>query len=212
MAGRFPGAPDVAQFWRNLREGVESISFFTDEQLAQAGVPHELLEDERYVKARPVLDDIDCFDAPFFGYSAREAQSTDPQQRVFLECCWEALEDAGYAPRSCPGHVGVFAGTNISTYLRTLHEAGALGQDISDIEAVVGNDKDALTTNVSYRLNLTGPSIAVQTFCSTSLVAVHLAGRSLRAGECDVALAGGVSIRVPDRVGHLCRKGPDAVA
>jgi len=207
MAGRFPGARDVEEFWRNLREGVESISFFTEEELIAAGVPAEQVRQENYVKARPVLDGADRFDAGFFGYSPREAELTDPQHRVFLECAWHALEHAGYAPRSYPGQVGVFAGTNISTYLRALYEAGALDDQVSDYQAVIGNDKDALTTTVSYKLDLTGPSLAVQTFCSTSLVAVHLAVQSLRGGECDMALAGGVSIRVPDRIGHLYTEG-----
>jgi acyl transferase domain-containing protein len=207
MAGRFPGARDIAQFWHNLRDGVETIRFFEDEELSAAGVPRERLAQENYVKARPVLDDVDAFDAEFFGYSPREAELTDPQQRLFLECSWQALEDAGYAPRSYPGAVGVFGGTNISTYLRNLHDAGALTDDVSDYQVVMGNDKDALTTTVSYKLGLTGPSMAVQTFCSTSLVAAHVAARSLAAGECDVALAGGVSIRVPDRVGHLYTPG-----
>jgi acyl transferase domain-containing protein/acyl carrier protein len=203
LAGRFPGARDAGQFWDNLRNGVESVTFFSDEEMLAAGVPAELLQSANYVKARPVLDDVDRFDAGFFGYSPREAQFTDPQHRVFLECAWTALEDAGYAPRSHPGSVGVFAGENISTYLRYLHEVGALDGGLSEYETVIGNDKDALTTTVSYKLDLTGPSLAVQTFCSTSLVAVHLAAQSLRVGECDMALAGGVSVRVPDRIGHL---------
>ncbi len=202
MAGRFPGAGDVEAFWQNLRDGVESISFFTDRELLESGVDPETLSGPDYVKARPVLDGVEEFDAAFFGYSPREAELTDPQQRLFLECSWHALESAGYAPRSSPGAVGVFGGTNISTYLHQLYASGDLDGDVSDYQAVIGNDKDALTTTVSYRLDLTGPSLAVQTFCSTSLVAVHLAVRSLRGGECDLALAGGVSVRVPDRVGH----------
>jgi acyl transferase domain-containing protein len=207
MAGRFPGAPDTDQFWRNLRDGKESIRFFSDEELLAAGVPAEQIALPNYVKARPVLDDVDLFDAGFFGYSPKEATLTDPQQRVFLECCWHALENAGYAGPAYDGLVGVFAGTNISTYLLRLHQAGGLDSGISDYQVVIGNDKDSLTTAVSYKLNLTGPSMAVQTFCSTSLLAVHLASQSLRGGESDIALAGGVSIRVPDRIGHLYTEG-----
>ncbi|GAA4552146.1 type I polyketide synthase [Amycolatopsis samaneae] len=207
MAGRFPGAPDIDRFWRNLSEGRESIRFFTDEELLAAGVPAEQLALPNYVKARPVLDDVDLFDAGFFGYSPKEATLTDPQQRVFLECCWHALEHAGYAGPGYEGLVGVFAGTNISTYLMRLNEAGQLDAGVSDYQVVIGNDKDSLTTAVSYKLDLTGPSMAVQTFCSTSLLAVHLGMRSLRSGESDVVLAGGVSIRVPDRIGHLYTEG-----
>ncbi|GIJ48807.1 hypothetical protein Val02_56930 [Virgisporangium aliadipatigenens] len=201
MAGRFPGAADVERFWANLRDGVESIARFTPDELIAAGVPAEQVHDPAYVPARPVLDGIDLFDAGFFGYSPREAELTDPQHRIFLECAWHALENSGYAGDAA-APVGVFAGTNISTYLAGLYRAGHLTDQVNDYQAVIGNDKDALATTVSYKLNLTGPSMAVQTFCSTSLVAVHLAAQSLRAGECELALAGGVSVRVPDRVGH----------
>ncbi|WP_155349073.1 type I polyketide synthase [Acrocarpospora pleiomorpha] len=204
MAGRFPGAADVDAFWRNLRDGVESISFFTPEELKAAGVDEALIHDPAYVPARPILDDIAGFDAQFFGISPRMAALTDPQQRAFLEVCWEALEQAGYAAPEHRGRVGVYGGTNISTYLlqmgdRLLSE----DEDVSHYEIIMGNDKDALTTTVSYLFDLYGPSVAVQTFCSTSLVAAHLAVQSLRAGECELALAGGVSIRVPDKVGHI---------
>lgn len=207
MAGRFPGAKDVAAFWRSLCAGEELISFFTPEELVEAGVPAELAHDPAYVPARPILDDIAGFDAGFFGISPRMAALTDPQQRLFLEVCWEALEQSGYCRPEHRGRVGVFGGTNISTYL-----LGALGQlsmheDLSEYELIMGNDKDALTTTVSYLFDLHGPSVAVQTFCSTSLVAVHLAVRSLRSGDCEMALAGGVSIRVPDKQGHLSTPG-----
>ncbi|WP_194243996.1 type I polyketide synthase [Nonomuraea phyllanthi] len=205
MAGRFPGAPDVEAFWRNLRDGVESISFFTEEELLASGVDPEQVRDPAYVPARPVLDDVGGFDAAFFGMSPRMAAITDPQQRAFLEVCWEALEQAGYAAPEHRGRVGVFGGANISTYLLRLtgQLLGGGQQEFSDFEVIMGNDKDALTTTVSYLFDLYGPSVAVQTFCSTSLVAAHLAVQSLRNGECELALAGGVSIRVPDRVGHL---------
>ncbi|GAA3836685.1 hypothetical protein GCM10022226_68320 [Sphaerisporangium flaviroseum] len=207
MAGRFPGAADVGAFWRNLREGVESISFFSEEELLASGVDPELIRDPSYVPARPVLDDISGFDAAFFGISPRMAAITDPQQRAFLEVCWEALEQSGYAAREHRGRVGVFGGTNISTYLLQMGERLLSDdEDVSHYEIIMGNDKDALTTTVSYLFDLYGPSVAVQTFCSTSLVAAHLAVQSLRSGDCELALAGGVSIRVPDRVGH--RFGP----
>ena len=206
MAGRFPGAGDVAEFWRNLCDGVESISFFSKEELLAAGVPEQVIDDPSYVPARPVLDDITGFDAGFFGISPRMAALTDPQQRLFLEVCWEGLEQAGYAAPEHRGRVGVYGGTNLSTYLLQMPEGSVTGGDVSTYEIIMGNEKDALTTTVSYLFDLNGPSVAVQTFCSTSLVATHLAVQALRNGECELALAGGVSIRVPDRVGH--RFGP----
>ncbi|RKN05087.1 type I polyketide synthase [Streptomyces radicis] len=203
MAGRFPGAGDVDTFWRNLCDGVESISFFTPEEMIAAGVDPETARDPAYVAARPVLDDVTGFDAAFFGLSPRMAALTDPQQRLFLEVCWEALEHSGYARPEHRGRVGVFGGCNLSTYLLGIADRFTSDEDASIYELVMGNDKDALTTTVSYLLDLRGPSVAVQTFCSTSLVAVHTAIRGLRAGDCEMALAGGVSVRVPDRVGHL---------
>ncbi|MGV9967043.1 SDR family NAD(P)-dependent oxidoreductase [Streptomyces olivaceus] len=202
LTGRFPGAPDVDTFWRNLSDGVESVSWFSDEELLASGLTPEQIQDPAYVPARPVLDDIRSFDAGFFGYNPRDASRTDPQHRLFLECCWEALESGGYGTSRGRGRVGVFAGANFSTYL--LLQAGELA-DAGEADVygtVIGNDKDSLATDVSYRLGLTGPSMSVQTFCSTSLVALHLACQSLRGGECEMALAGGVGIHIPDRVGH----------
>jgi acyl transferase domain-containing protein/acyl carrier protein len=210
MAGRFPGAGDVAEFWRNLCDGVESISFFSTEEMIEAGVDPEVARDPAYVAARPVLEDITGFDAAFFGLSPRMAALTDPQQRLFLEVCWEALEQSGYARPEHRGRVGVFGGCNLSTYLLGMagqFAEGATDSDVSMYELVMGNDKDALTTTVSYLFDLRGPSVAVQTFCSTSLVAVHTAIRSIRGGDCEMALAGGVSIRVPDKIGHLHTQG-----
>ncbi|MFB9683537.1 type I polyketide synthase [Amycolatopsis plumensis] len=204
MAGRFPGAGTVDEFWRNLCDGVESITFFSPDELIAAGVDPAQVRDPAYVPARPVLDDVTGFDAAFFGLSPRMAALTDPQQRLFLEVCWEALEGAGYArPGDERGRVGVFGGCNLSTYLLGIAGQFTSDADASIYELVMGNDKDALTTTVSYLFDLRGPSMAVQTFCSTSLVAVHTAMRSLRAGDCEMALAGGVSVRVPDRIGHL---------
>jgi acyl transferase domain-containing protein len=203
MSGRFPGAGDVAEFWRNLRGGVESISFFSEEELLASGVDPAQIHDPNYVPARPVLADVAGFDAAFFGISPRMAALTDPQQRLFLEVCWEALEQAGYAAPEERGRVGVYGGANISTYLLGMPEETIVNGDVSTYEIIMGNDKDALTTTVSYLFDLYGPSVAVQTFCSTSLVATHLAVRSLRSGECEMAIAGGVSIRVPQKVGHV---------
>ncbi|HEY7594438.1 MAG TPA: SDR family NAD(P)-dependent oxidoreductase, partial [Actinophytocola sp.] len=201
MAGRFPGASDVDKFWSNIREGVESISFFTEDELRASGVDPEVFGDPAYVPARPVLDEVTTFDAAFFGMNPRMAALTDPQQRMFLEVCWEALEQAGYVVPEGRGRVGVYGGANISTYLLRTPEMLS-GDEYSIYEVIMGNDKDALTTTVSYLLDLYGPSVAVQTFCSTSLVATHMAVQSLRLGECEMALAGGVSIRVPDKIGH----------
>src|SRR5947209_4837286 len=205
MTGRFPGASTLEQFWDNLRNGVESISFFSDEELTEAGVPPHLLQNPTSVKARPILTDIEYFDAAFFGYSPREAELLDPQHRLFLECAWEALQMAGYDATTYDGLVGVFGGTTISTYL--LSRASSILGSVDDYQVVISNDKDSLTTTVSYKLNLKGPSFAVQTFCSTSLVATHLACQSLLNGECDIALAGGVSVRVPSKGGHLYQEG-----
>ncbi|WP_267715823.1 type I polyketide synthase [Streptomyces sp. CoH17] len=202
LAGRFPGAADVDAFWANLSGGVESVTRFTEEELLASGVPAAQIHDPDYVPARPVLDDIRSFDAEFFGYSPRDAAITDPQHRLFLECCWEALEYGGYGARDGRGRVGVFGGTNLSTYLMR-HAATVTGAGEADVySSVIGNDKDSLATGVSYKLGLTGPSLSVQTFCSTALVALHLACQSLRSRECELALAGGVGIHVPDRVGH----------
>ncbi|MEM8530260.1 MAG: SDR family oxidoreductase [Chloroflexota bacterium] len=209
MSGRFPGAATIDAFWHNLRHGVESLTYFTDEELLQSGVDPDVVKDTAYVNARPVLDveHVETFDAPFFGFSPREAELTDPQQRLFLECCWEALEHAGYDAQRYPGLIGLFGGSNISTYMLSLMKSGQALAGVNDYQLVAGNDKDALTTSTSYKLNLRGPSLAVQTFCSTSLVAVHLACQSLTNGECDIALAGGVSVRVPHRIGHLYQEG-----
>jgi len=211
MSGRFPGAPDLQTFWQNLHDGVESITFFTDEELKTAGVSAAELAHSNYVKARPILEDVDQFDATFFGFNPREAELTDPQHRLFLECAWEAMEIAGYDPKTYPGLVGVFGGMGLSFYLLGMTQdpefLRSLGAYEASYQLAVGNDKDSLTTAVSYKLNLKGPSLSVQTFCSTSLVAVHLACQSLRNGECDMALAGGVSVRVPVRAGYIAAEG-----
>ncbi|HEX7772880.1 MAG TPA: type I polyketide synthase, partial [Pyrinomonadaceae bacterium] len=154
-----------------------------------------------------VIEDIEQFDAELFGFSPREAEVMDPQHRLFLECAWEVLERSGYDPWSYQGSVGVFAGSNLSTYLLRLHADAKVRESVNMLQAILGNDKDSLTTMVSYKLNLRGPSIAVQTFCSTSLVAVHMACQSLRGGECSMALAGGIRIVVPSRQGYLFERG-----
>ncbi|KYF70741.1 SDR family NAD(P)-dependent oxidoreductase [Sorangium cellulosum] len=207
MAGRFPGARDVAAFWRNLCAGVESVSILTEEELLGAGVDPALIARPEYVRARAVLDDIDMFDAELFGFTPREAAALDPQHRLFLECAWEAFENAGIDPERAGGPVGVYAGSSLSGYLAHLFPDGPRLQSAADVAALLALDKDFLATRVSYKLNLEGPSIAVQTACSTSLVAVHLACQALLTGECDMALAGGVSVSVPQKSGYLYQEG-----
>lgn len=207
MAGRFPGAKNIAEFWNNVRGGVESLSVLDDKDLVNAGVLESLLRDPNYVRRRGIMEGIDLFDAGFFGITPREAELMDPQQRLFLECAWETLEHAGYDPEQFNGPVGVYAGSSSSGYLFNLFPHGVLLQSAADMAALLGVEKDSLSTRVSYKLNLEGPSLAVQTACSTSLVAVHLACQGLLAGECDMALAGGISITVPQNVGYLYQKG-----
>jgi amino acid adenylation domain-containing protein/FkbH-like protein len=208
MAGRFPGAPNVEQFWNNLIEGVESIRTFSDDELIQAGVPENLLKNPDYVKRCPVLDGSDLFDPGFFGYTPREAEKIDPQQRIFLECSWDAFEDAGYVPGQIDAAVGVFAGCGMNNYmLKNVLAQPELLENILNFQTFIGNDKDFLTTRVSYKLGLTGPSLSVQTACSTSLTAVQLACQSLQSGQCDMALAGGVSLQTPRLRGYLYNEG-----
>jgi acyl transferase domain-containing protein/acyl carrier protein len=203
LSGRFPEARDVAQFWRNLRDGVEAITRFSDEELITAGVDPALLRAPNYVKAGGIIEGIELFDAAFFGFNPREAEIMDPQHRIFLECAWHALEHAGYDAETYAGRIGVFAGASMNSYLANLYSHPDLAATVGGIQIVIGNDKDHLPTRVSYKLNLTGPSVNVQTACSTSLVAVHLACQSLLHGECDLALAGGVAISVPQQKGYL---------
>jgi acyl transferase domain-containing protein/acyl carrier protein len=203
MAGRFPGAADLDELWRNLRAGVESISTWSAAELLTAGVPPQLVAHPRYVKARGVLPGIELFDAPLFGLSPREAAITDPQHRVLLECAWEALEAAGIDPDAGAGRIGVYAGSIVSTYLLFHLLPQMAAADETAWQVMLANDKDALATRISYKLNLRGPSVTVQTACSTSLVAVHLARQALLDYECDAALAGGVSLRTPQTAGYL---------
>lgn len=206
LACRFPGAHDSATFWTNVRDGVESITRLSEDDLQSAGVYERLRQDPNYVRMRGVIEGIDLFDADFFGIMPKEAELMDPQHRLFLECAWETFEHAGYDPERFKGSIGVYAGSSTSGYLFNLFPDGVLLQSASDMAGILGVEKDSLSTRVSYKLNLEGPSIAVQTACSTSLVAVHLACQGLLAGECDMALAGGVSINVPQKVGYLYQK------
>ncbi|MFE6619130.1 type I polyketide synthase [Streptomyces sp. NPDC057740] len=210
MAARFPGATDVDQFWDAVLAGRETIRDLGHEELLRGGANPEWLKNPDYVKATASIDDVDLFDAAFFDISGREAAVMDPQQRIFLETCWHALEHAGLRTSAGTGtSVGVFAGSGgvLTSYLpEVLNSAGPLEDPTASLEQL-GTDKDFLATRVSYKLNLTGPSLTVQTACSTSLVAVHLAVQSLLRGECDAALAGGVNIRLPRTAGYWHRRG-----
>lgn len=206
MAGRFPGAISVESFWQNLQDGVESLSLFTDIELIGAGVPAALVNDSSYVRVGGVLDNIDLFDAAFFDLNPKEAEVTDPQHRLFLECAWSALENAGYDSSKCESRIGVYAGASLNNYLSFDLKNDLLGSGKS-YQKLIGNDKGFLSTRVSYKLNLTGPSITVQTACSTSLVATTLAYQSLQNYQCDMALAGGVSIRLPQKTGYFYEPG-----
>src|SRR5689334_15497233 len=208
LAGRFPGARNIAEFWQNLVNGRESISLLSDEELLASGVNSALLKDPNYVKARGILGDADLFDAAFFGFSPKVAELMDPQHRIFLECAWEALEDAGYDSDRYTGRIGVYAGESMNTYLLVnLYSHLNLVASAEGLQAAIGNDKDSLTTEVSYRLNLKGPGVTVQTSSSTSLSAVHIACQSVLNYECDMALAGGISIHFPEKAGYLHHAG-----
>jgi len=203
MSGRFPKAGNIQIFWDNIQKGVEAISRFTEEELLSAGVPKEYVSDTRYVPAAGCLENVDQFDHRFFEYSPTEAQSMDPQQRLFLECAWECFEDAGYDPIALQEKVGVYAGMRSSSYqYASLDELQKNGTAIG-FQNLLGTDKDYLASRLSYKLNLKGPSVVVQTACSTSLVAVHMACESIKSGECDLALAGGVAISVPVKQGYF---------
>ncbi len=214
MSGRFPGASDLAAFWQNLRAGVESITFFTDEELLAAGVDAETLRRPEYVRARSLLEGAALFDAEFFGYTPREAAHMDPQHRLFLECASEALERAGCDSERYPGAIGVYAGLYMNTYLlanvvtdRAFIRSLLSFKHPGAFQTFLGNDKDYLTSRVAYKLNLRGPGVTVQTACSTSLVAVAQACQSLLAFGCDMALAGGVTVSFPEKKGYLHEEG-----
>lgn len=208
IACRLPQARTPEEFWDILRDGVETITTFEKSELLAAGVPAELLADPAYVPRAAVIGGIEEFDAAFFGYSPQEAALLDPQNRVFLECAWEAIERAGYRAGEAPRDIGVFAGAGVNTYfLNNIAADPKVLEDFGSFQTMIANDKDYLATMVSYKLNLTGPSLTVQTACSTSLVAVHMACQSLLSGECDMALAGGVALSVPEVQGYLYQDG-----
>ncbi|MEZ4736213.1 MAG: type I polyketide synthase, partial [Caldilineaceae bacterium] len=209
LAGRFPGAQTIDQFWANLCAGVEARTTFPDATLAKY-LPPALLQDPAYVKAGFVLDHAEEFDADFFDFTRRQAQITDPQQRLFLECVWEALETAGIPVDNLGAQaaqlIGVYAGASQSTYTTNepTHWQGSL---VESLPLLIGNDKDYLATQTAYRLNLQGPCMTIQSACSTGLVAVHVGCQSLLNYECDVAVAGAVTVRLPQERGYLFEDG-----
>ncbi|MEZ4868169.1 MAG: alpha/beta fold hydrolase [Caldilineaceae bacterium] len=209
LAGRFPQAVDLDAFWALLQEGREAVVAFTDEELLAAGVDPTLVQHPDYVKSGTIVPDVDCFDADFFKLSALDAKLADPQQRIFLECAWQAIEHAGYPPAKTDARIGLYAGVGENSYQRHY-----LDPNRATLLATVGgyrlsmlNNADFLATHTAYKLNLTGPAVTVQTACSTSLVAVHMACQSLLNFECDLALAGGVTVFLPQGLGYLYQEG-----
>lgn len=208
MAGRFPGARSISDFWRVLCEGVNATQRLEAEQLVQSGVPESEFNDPRYVPVWAGLDDVDLFDAAFFGYSPAEAELMDPQQRVFLECAWEALEDAGHDPARFPGDIAVYAATSMNLYLlRQILADDGYVRSAGQLALALGNDKDNLSTRVSYKLGLTGPSVTVQSNCSSGMVALHHAIGVLQDGQSDMAIVGAVSIKGREPRGYLAEAG-----
>ena len=205
MAGRFPGASSIEALWEGSLNGVESLTRFSDAELREAGIEASLIHNPDYVKVRGIVAGIDQFDAGVFGFTPREAELLDPQHRVMLEMAWAALEGAGYDSQRYSGRIGMFAGARLSTYKLNLHADRAVWESLNTFDAHIANEADGLATRISYKLNLSGPSVAVQTFCSSSAVAIHLACQSLRTGESQMALAGGVALLVPSNAGPSVR-------
>ena len=200
MSARFPRSRNVGEFWARLLAGESLISTFSEQELRAAGVDQSLLGSLDYVRRGSTLEEADYFDAKFFGVSRREAEVMDPQHRVFLESAWEALEHSGYTGDGA--RVGVYAGVSMNTYFLQLLSNPAALASAGGYQLMLGNDKDFIATRVAYKMNLRGPAVVVQTACSTSLAAVHLACRGILEGECEMALAGGVSIPFPQGLGY----------
>jgi amino acid adenylation domain-containing protein len=205
MAGRFPGARNIEQYWENLKNGVESVGFFSDEELEEAGIDPQLLKNPNYVKAKGYLEGVEYFDAFFFDYSVSEANVMDPQLRLFHECAWEALEDAGYNSDVYGGSIGLWAG--ITNNFHWLSGRGGAGLSASEQFELVNLNSDYFSTLISYKFNLKGPSVTVQTACSTSLAAIDTACQALVTSRCDMALVGGVGITYPVKSGYLYQEG-----
>jgi amino acid adenylation domain-containing protein len=206
MDGRFPGANSIEGFWENLKNGVESVSFFSEEELEEEGFEREAMQVLNFVRARAIMEEAEHFDATFFGYTPKEAEIMDPQYRAFHQCVWSALENAAYDPFTYKGLIGLYGGhsTNLYWMVKALLKSDSTSEQLG---AVTLNGSDALCMRISYKLNLRGPAVSVQTACSTSLVAIHLACQALISGECDIALAGGVSIVLPQKTGYFYQEG-----
>ncbi|MFC2145725.1 amino acid adenylation domain-containing protein [Acidobacteriota bacterium] len=207
MSARFPAARTIHEFWDNLKDGVEAVSFFSDREMEAVGIAPALVENSSYVKAKVIIEDIEYFDSWFFGYTPQEAEIMDPQVRIFHECAWDALENAGYAAESFAGLIGLFAGASSNFYWEALSAFSATARDIDYWAALQLTDKDFLSLRVAYKLGLKGPAIELKTACSTSLVAIHMACQALLNGECDMALAGGVTVTIPHQAGYMHREG-----
>ncbi len=207
MSGRFPGASTIERFWNLLRDGIEGITFFTEEQLNEAGVADHVRKDPNFVNGLAIVEDCDRFDARFFGYTPKEAELMDPQVRLFHECVWEALEQGGYDPFSYEGIIGLYAGASGNLFWETLVMQSPERQVLGDFAAAQLSDKDYLCTRISFKFNLRGPSYTIQTACSTSLVAIHVACQALLNGECDMALAGGSKISAFGNTGYMYQEG-----
>jgi acyl transferase domain-containing protein len=207
MSGRFPGAKNIEEFWNNLKNGVESISFFSSEELEEAGVSPAELENANYVKANGILEEVNDFDSLFFSYTPDEARVMDPQARIFHECVWEALESAGYGPGTYREPIGLYAGAAPHFGWEAFIHLSGKSREIGPFTALNLMNKDFMTTRISYNLNLRGPSFSLQTACSTSLVAIHLACQGLLSGECHIALAGGVSVTYLNKSGYYYQEG-----
>ncbi len=205
VSGRFPGAKNTAEFWDRLKNGQECITYFSKEEARACGIDEESINDPNYVFAGGILEDIELFDADFFSLNPREAENLDPQQRLFLECCYEALEDAGHSCNDYNYPIGVYAGSNMSYYF-LYHLFNKLGVK-DDLAIAVGNDKDYLATRASYEFNLKGPSINIQTACSTSMTAIAMAYEGLLNYHCDMALAGGAGVKLPQKTGYMFQTG-----
>ncbi|SFI32157.1 MULTISPECIES: type I polyketide synthase [unclassified Bacillus (in: firmicutes)] len=205
LAGKFPGAKNINAYWENISKGKESVTFFSDEELKEAGVTEKFLQHADYVKAKPIIDNVSKFDADFFGYSPREATLMDPQIRMMHECTWEALEHAGCDPERYDGSIGLYAGA--SSNLSWMGEHLSSLQKNEDTFQIMNLNHSSFASRIAYKLNLKGPSVSVQTACSTSLVAIHMACQGLIGGECDLALAGGVSLNLPHKTGYFYQEG-----
>ncbi|MEO1410022.1 MAG: SDR family NAD(P)-dependent oxidoreductase [Bacteroidota bacterium] len=207
MACRFPRATNPKEYWKLLHDGIECVEEITEADLIKAGLNPEVLHHPNFVSRQVVLDDIDIFDADFFGYFPRDAEILDPQQRILLECAWEALESSAYIPEKSEEVIGVFAGSDMSQYLFNVYSNREIMESVGLFQVNLANDKDHVTTRVAYKLNLNGPAVTVQTTCSTSLVAISMACQSLLSYQCDIALAGGTAIALTQKVGYVYQEG-----